>query len=63
MRFRDLPDFAKMTHREIEDYLIERAMVESRCREERLRDADQLLRELGVPVGDDVKIRVLEEEP
>lgn len=63
MKAHDLPDFTDMTRREIEDYLIERAMTEPRFREELLRDADSLLRELGLPVGDDVKIRVLEEEP
>jgi len=63
MEFDELPDFAGMTRRDIEDYLIERAMVESRFREELLRNADGLLRQLGVPVGNGVKIRVIEEEP
>ncbi len=63
MEFHDLPDFTGMTRREIEDYLIERAMVDPRFREDLLRNADRLLRELGVPVGEDVKVRILEEEP
>jgi hypothetical protein len=52
-----------MTRREIEDYLIERAIVEPDFRRELLSDPDRLLRDLGLPVGDDVKIRILEEEP
>lgn len=63
MRLQDLPDFSEMTRREIEDYLVERAMVEPGFRKELLERPDYLLREMGLPVGDDVKIRVLEEEP
>jgi len=63
MKAHPLPDFTEMTRREIEDYLIERAMVDPEFRKELLTEPDRLLRELGLPVGDDVKIRVLEEEP
>jgi len=63
MKFDELPDFAGMTRRDIEDYLIERAMVESPFREELLRNANGLLRKLGMPVGDGMKIRIIEEEP
>lgn len=59
----DMPDFTEMTRREIEDYLIERAIVEPGFRKRLLEEPDRLLRELGLPVGEDVKIRVLEEEP
>jgi len=52
-----------MTRREIEDYLIERAMIEPEFRDELLRCPDQLLRRIGLPVGKDVTICVLEEEP
>lgn len=62
MRSDDLPDFTEMTRREIEDYLVERAMVESEFRKALLEKPEQLLRELGLPVGDDVVIRVFEEE-
>jgi len=63
MNSENLPDFNEMTRREIEDYLIERAMVEPEFRKELLSDPAPLLRQLGLPVGPEVKIRVLEEEP
>jgi len=63
MKSQDLPNFTDMTRREIEDYLIERAIVEPEFRRDLLSDPDRLLRDLGLPVGDDVTIRVLEEEP
>lgn len=56
------PDFNQMTRREIEDYLIERAMVEPEFRKQLLTEPENLLREIGLPVGPEVKIRVLEEE-
>jgi len=59
----DKPDFSQMTRREIEDYLVERAMVEPAFRSRLLQEPETLLRELGLPVGADVKIRVFEEEP
>lgn len=63
MNSESLPDFGEMTRREIEDYLIERAMVDAQFRKELLGDAASLLRRIGLPVGPEVKIRVLEEEP
>ncbi len=63
MNAHDLPDFTRMTRREIEDYLIERAMVEPEFRRQLLEAPDQTLRGLGLPVGEGVKIRVFEEEP
>jgi hypothetical protein len=57
------PDFKEMTRREIEDYLVERAMIEPEFRHRLLTEPVPLLRELGLPVGDDVQIRVFEEEP
>lgn len=56
------PDFSQMTRREIEDYLVERAMVEPDFRRRLIGDAAAVLREIGIPIGPDVKIRVLEEE-
>lgn len=63
MNDEDLPDFAAMTRREIEDYLIERSMVQPQFRKRLLSQPDQTLRELGLPVGKDVRIHVIEEEP
>lgn len=63
MNAKDLPDFAAMTRREIEDYLVERAMVHPQFREQLLARPAQTLRELGLPVGKDVHIRIIEEEP
>ncbi len=51
------------TRREIEDYLIERSMIEPGFREHLLQEPDVLFRDLGLPVGSDVKIQVIEEEP
>lgn len=58
-----LPEFSQMTRREIEDYLVERAMIEPEFRKELLHAPEPLLRKLGLPVGEEVAIRVLEEEP
>lgn len=63
MNAADQPDFSQMTRREIEDYLIERAMVEPGFRSRLLEEPEALLRELGLPVAEDVKIRVFVEEP
>lgn len=52
-----------MTRREIEDYLIERAMIEPGFRRQLLTQPAVLLRDLGLPVGEDVTIKVFEEEP
>lgn len=52
-----------MTRREIEDYLIELAMVNPLFREQLLAEPTRVLRDLGLPVGDNVHICVLEEEP
>lgn len=52
-----------MTRREIEDYLIERAMIEPEFRKALIAEPGQLLRGLGLPVGEDVEIRVFEEKP
>lgn len=63
MSLDDTPDFSGMTRREIEDYLVERAMVDPAFRSRLLEAPEAVLRELGLPVGDEVKIRVFEEEP
>ena len=63
MKLPDLPDFTEMTRREIEDYLVERAMIEPEFRKALLEKPEHLLRELGLPIGDGVTIRVFEEEP
>jgi hypothetical protein len=57
------PDFTTMTRREIEDYLVELSMVEPGFRERLLKEPAVVLRELGLPVGDDVHIEILEEKP
>jgi hypothetical protein len=57
------PDFRQMTRREIEDYLIERSLVEPEFRARLIEDAREMLSALGLPVGADVKIQVLVEEP
>ena len=54
MKTQDLPDFTEMTRREIENYLVERAMIDPGFRTRLLETPDQLLRELGLPVGEDV---------
>ncbi len=58
----EVPDFSEMTRREVEDYLVERAMVEPEFRRRLLSEPAELLRELGLPIGETVRIRVLEEE-
>lgn len=57
------PDFQEMTRREIEDYLVERALIEPAFRRRLLAEPEVLLRELGLPVGEGVTVRVFEEEP
>lgn len=57
------PDFHDMTRREIEDYLVERALVEPSFRKRLLAEPETFLRELGLPVGEGVKVRVFDEEP
>lgn len=57
------PDFRAMTRREIEDYLVERAMTDADFRRRLLASPEGVLRELGVPVAPEVKVRVIEEEP
>jgi hypothetical protein len=56
-------EFLHMTRREVEDYLIERAMVEADFRRRLLTEPEKLLAEIGLPIGSGVKVRVLEEEP
>jgi len=57
------PDFQQMTRREIEDYLIERSLVDPEFRVCLLENPRETLSGLGLPVGADVKIRVFVEEP
>jgi hypothetical protein len=56
------PDFQQMTRREIEDYLIERSLVDPEFRVCLLENSRETLSGLGLPVGD-VKIQVFVEEP
>lgn len=57
------PDFNQMSRREVEDYLIERSHVDPDFRKRLLSDPKTLLKELGLAVGADVEVRVLEEQP
>lgn len=50
-----------MSRREIEDYLIERSLTEPQFRDALLGNPNDVLRQLGLPVGDNVEIRILEE--
>lgn len=57
------PDFRQMTRRDIEDYLIERSLVDSEFRARLIESPRETISGLGLPVGPDVKIQVLVEEP
>lgn len=57
------PNFRQMTRREIEDYLIERSLVDPEFRVHLIEDPRSALLALGLPVGPRVKIQVLVEEP
>lgn len=57
------PDFSQMSRREVEDYLIERSHVDPAFRKRLLTDPKALLVELGLPVGPEVQVHVLEEQP
>ncbi len=52
-----------MTRREIEDYLIERSLVDASFRERLIREPRAALTELGLPLGEDVVVNVHVEEP
>ena len=57
-----LPDFQQMTRREIEDYLIEKSLVDPDFRERLIEQPRATLVELGLPVGE-VDIQVVVEKP
>ena len=57
------PDFRQMTRREVEDYLIERSLVDPEFRARLIEDPRKTLSALGLPVGADVEIQVLVEKP
>lgn len=59
----NLPDFHQMSRREIEDFLIEKSLVDPAFRSHLISDPAGALRSLGLPVGEKVKINVLVEEP
>lgn len=57
------PDFHQMTRREIEDYLIEKSLVEPGFRTRLIENPRETLSEIGLPIGPKVKINVMVEEP
>ena len=57
------PNFQEMTRREIEDYMIERSLVDPDFRARLIENPRETVSGLGLPVGADVKIQVLVEEP
>lgn len=57
------PDFQQMTRREIEDFLIEKSLIDPDFRERLIAAPRETLSGLGLPVGPDVKINVLVEKP
>ena len=52
-----------MTRREIEDYLIERSLVDSEFRDRLIQSPHKALEELGLPLGEGVEVNVYVEEP
>jgi hypothetical protein len=59
----ELPDFTKMTRRQIEDYLVERSIMEPEFRKALVEQPRETLKALGLPVGPDVEIGVIAEKP
>jgi hypothetical protein len=57
------PNFQQMTRREIEDYMIDRSLVDPEFRARLIENPRETASGLGLPVGADVKIQVLVEEP
>ena len=57
------PNFQEMNRREIEDYMIERTLVDPDFRARLIENPREPVSGLGLPVGADVKIQVLVEEP
>lgn len=57
------PDFRQMNRREIEDFLIEKSLVDPDFRARLISDPRETLRALGVPVSDEVTVNVHVEEP
>lgn len=58
-----LPDFQQMNRREIEDFLIEKSLVDPEFRNKLISNPRETLSGLGLPIGKDVKINVFIEEP
>ncbi len=56
------PDFQQMTRREIEDYVIEKSLVDADFRRRLVASPGDTLAALGLPIGH-VDIKVLVEEP
>jgi hypothetical protein len=57
------PEFREMTRREVEDYLIERSLIDPEFRERLIKNPRETLSGLGLSVSAEVKIQVLVEEP
>lgn len=58
-----LPDFQQMNRREIEDFLIEKCLVDPDFRSRLISNPRATLSDLGLPIGKNVKINVFVEEP
>jgi hypothetical protein len=58
-----LPDFQHMNRREIEDFLIEKSLIDADFRARLIADPRAALGALGLPIGPEVKIHVFVEEP
>ncbi|MDX2081907.1 MAG: NHLP leader peptide family RiPP precursor [Terrimicrobiaceae bacterium] len=57
------PNLHAMSRREIEDYLVERCLLEDSFRVRLLSNPKETLRGLGLDVSDTIDVRVLEESP
>ena len=57
------PDFQQMNRREIEDFLIEKSLIDPGFRARLIANPRGTLSALGLPIGAGVKIHVFVEEP
>lgn len=59
----NLPNLHAMSRREIEDYLVERSLLDVTFRDLLLSNPRGALRDLGLAVSDEIDVRVFEESP